>query len=100
MIYGFTLAHAMFFQQQKKWHLRKFNRINTLHMRTEGYMKLKEYLKLNHIRKGDFAEKIPVHPATLYRWISNKCLPTRLAIDRINKLTKGIVTEKDFYETN
>lgn len=64
-------------------------------------MKLKEYLKQNHIRKGDFAKKIPVHPTTLYRWISDSCLPGRLAIERINKLTKGQVTQEDFVnETN
>ena len=59
-------------------------------------MKLVQYLKEEGLKKGDFARKIPAHPATLRRWITGESTPLPIAQDRIEKLTKGKVTPKDW----
>ena len=60
-------------------------------------MKLKEYLKLNRITNKDFSKVIGISPVSLSRYISGERLPEKKILNKIFKLTDGLVDANDFF---
>jgi len=58
-------------------------------------MKLKNWLYKNKVTKVEFAEKVEVCRDTIYRWL-NGTVPSRYAAKRIERVTKGEVTLKEW----
>ena len=60
-------------------------------------MKLKTYLKLFKISNLDFSEKIGISSVSLSRYISGERLPEKSILNKIFKLTDGLVDANDFF---
>ena len=60
-------------------------------------MKLKSYLKLFEISNIDFSKKIGISSVSLSRYISGERLPEKKILNKIFKLTDGLVDANDFF---
>lgn len=60
-------------------------------------MNLRTYLCSNEISKADFASRIGVSLAALYRYMSGDRVPHRKVMNKISEETKGEVTPNDFF---
>ena len=60
-------------------------------------MKLKSYLKLFEISNIDFSKKIGISSVSLSRYISGERLPEKKILNKIFKLTEGLVDANDFF---
>ena len=60
-------------------------------------MKLKSYLKLFEISNIDFSKKIGISRVSLSRYISGERLPEKRILNKIFKLTDGLVDANDFF---
>ncbi len=60
-------------------------------------MKLKSYLKLFKITNVDFSKKIGISSVSLSRYISGERLPEKKILNKIFKLTDGLVDANDFF---
>lgn len=61
-------------------------------------MTLQEYLKINKIKKKDFAEQLGVNRLTITGYTKKRRRPTRKNMNKILELTGHQVTPNDFYE--
>lgn len=61
-------------------------------------MDLEDYLKENDMWKAEFAKKIGVSPAAIYRYIDGTRRPSLAMASLIDKETKGKVTAKDLLD--
>ena len=60
-------------------------------------MKLKTYLKLFKISNLDFSKKIGISSVSLSRYISGERIPEKSILNKIFKLTDGLVDANDFF---
>ena len=60
-------------------------------------MKLKSYLKLFKISNIDFSKEIGISSVSLSRYISGERLPEKKILNKIFKLTEGLVDANDFF---
>ena len=60
-------------------------------------MKLKSYLKLFKISNIDFSKAIGISSVSLSRYISGERLPEKKILNKIFKLTEGLVDANDFF---
>ena len=60
-------------------------------------MKLKSYLKLFKISNIDFSKEIGISSVSLSRYISGERLPEKKILNKIFKLTDGLVDANDFF---
>ena len=60
-------------------------------------MKLKSYLKLFKISNLDFSKKIGISSVSLSRYISGERIPEKSILNKIFKLTDGLVDANDFF---
>ena len=60
-------------------------------------MNLKTYLKLFKISNIDFSKKIGISSVSLSRYISGERLPEKKILNKIFKLTEGLVDANDFF---
>ena len=60
-------------------------------------MKLKSYLRLFKISNIDFSEKIGISSVSLSRYINGERLPEKSILNKIFKLTDGLVDANDFF---
>ena len=60
-------------------------------------MKLKSYLKLFKISNIDFSKEIGISNVSLSRYISGERLPEKKILNKIFKLTDGLVDANDFF---
>ena len=63
-------------------------------------MKLKTYLKLFKISNLDFSKKIGISSVSLSRYISGERIPEKSILNKIFKLTDGLVDANDFFLEN
>ena len=63
-------------------------------------MKLKSYLKLFKISNIDFSKKIGISNVSLSRYITGERLPEKSILNKIFKLTEGLVDANDFFLSN
>jgi len=61
-------------------------------------MKLKKYLNEQRITYKSFAKRIDVPLPTVHKWIYLDRVPRRSTLQRIQKITNGVVTVNDFFE--
>lgn len=59
-------------------------------------MELNIWLKMNKIKNKDFAKEIGVSPVSLCRWVKNKRSPHIKFLHKIEKITNGEVSARDF----
>lgn len=59
------------------------------------HMKLDDYLKNNSPR--EFSKKADVDFSTVWYWRKGKKIPTKKNMDKIKKITAGLVCPEDFY---
>jgi transcriptional regulator with XRE-family HTH domain len=62
-------------------------------------MKLKTYLAKAHINQADFARLINASRASVTRWVLGNRRPEIAQMREIERVTKGQVRVKDFYDT-
>ena len=60
-------------------------------------MKLKSYLKLFKISNIDFSKKIGISSVSLSRYINGERLPEKSILNKIFKITDGLVDANDFF---
>lgn len=63
-------------------------------------MNLREYLKENGIVHGFFAKKLGTTSPKLSLWLSGNCKPRLETIVKIEEMTKGKVTAKDWIKVS
>ena len=63
-------------------------------------MKLKSYLKLFKISNIDFSKEIGISSVSLSRYLSGERLPEKQILNKIYKLTDGLVDANDFFLSN
>ena len=61
-------------------------------------MRLTEYLELPGIDRQGFAEKLGVHPDTLYKWERGDRRPRKEFMALISEATEGAVSPNDFFD--
>lgn len=59
-------------------------------------MKLKQYLQKESITYSNFANLMKVHERTVFAWIKGIRFPGRKNMRKIEKVTQGNVTYRDF----
>tara|TARA_Y100000589_G_scaffold191634_1_gene181527 strand:- start:2042 stop:3235 length:1194 start_codon:yes stop_codon:yes gene_type:complete len=59
-------------------------------------MNLREFLKLQKISQKEFAKHLGISPISLTRYLYSKRFPEKKILEKIHKLTDGIVTANDF----
>lgn len=59
-------------------------------------MELKEYFKKEGVLQITFCKKLEIGTATLWRWVNKVNRPSKSEIMMIEKITHGLVTEKDW----
>jgi len=60
-------------------------------------MKLETYLTKTGIKPADFAKRIGVAPASVYRYLAGDRIPARGILRAISRETGGKVTADDFF---
>lgn len=60
-------------------------------------MKLLEYLVMEQTNPNAFARKLGVPNSTVHRWVHGQRKPSMALLPRIERVTGGQVTPKDFY---
>ena len=61
-------------------------------------MKLKKWLEKNEITPYQFAHAMDCTPASVYFWIKGSFFPSKHLMKKIEEVTNGKVTAKDFKE--
>ena len=61
-------------------------------------MKLKNYIKQNHIKTKELTNLFGVSQMTIWRWCEGTAIPRKEAMGKILEWTKGSVLPQDFYE--
>jgi|TARA_R110002096_G_C14093278_1_gene677969 transcriptional regulator with XRE-family HTH domain len=59
-------------------------------------MTLSEYLDVTSLQQIDISKSTEYSPATISRWISGDRTPSRSAIQKVHKITMGVVTFDDW----
>lgn len=60
-------------------------------------MKLLEYLAIEQTNPNAFARKLGVPNSTVHRWVHGQRKPSMSLLPRIERVTDGKVTPRDFY---
>jgi len=60
-------------------------------------MTLKEFLKLNKLKAGDFSKIFGVPRTTVYKWMQGVSVPRKKDIIRIMVFSKYQIMPNDFY---
>lgn len=59
-------------------------------------MKFRTWAARNRRKVADIAGEIGVHRTTVYNWLDGKSMPRPKELLAIEKMTKGLVTPRDF----
>ncbi len=70
----------------------------TLHSCTVLSMTIAEYLAFTKMTPREFADLVGVDQSTVWRWMTGKTAPEAEQCDRIEKVTKGVVTLEKILE--